>query len=90
MKNTILIALEEKHDTKKAARIAFDQAIDAIRLSLLATGEADLPGIGRLKVIETAARAGTNPKTGEKIQIPAGKKVAFKPSKTIKDQLLPL
>ena len=30
---------------------------------------------------------GSNPKTGEKIQIPAGRKVVFKVAKGLKDQM---
>jgi len=37
-----------------------------------------LPGIGRFSVNVQAAREGVNPKTSEKIQIPAKKRVSFK------------
>lgn len=38
-----------------------------------------LPGIGRFKVYVQAAHQATNPKTGEKIDVPAKKRLSFKP-----------
>lgn len=46
-----------------------------------------LPGIGTLSVKPTAARTGVRPGTAEKIQIPAGKKVAFKVASTLKGNI---
>jgi len=34
---------------------------------------------------ERAARKGRNPQTGEEISIPASKKVAFRPAKSLRD-----
>lgn len=46
-----------------------------------------LPGLGTLSVKATAARTGVRPGTSEKIQIPAGKKLAFKVASTLKGTL---
>ena len=46
-----------------------------------------LPGVGKLKVKATAARKGRNPKTGESINIPAGQRVTFSPSKELKEAM---
>jgi DNA-binding protein HU-beta len=46
-----------------------------------------LPGFGKFKVKESAAREGRNPSTGEAIKIPASKKLSFTPAKAVKDQL---
>ncbi|GAB7500107.1 HU family DNA-binding protein [Bilophila wadsworthia] len=54
---------------------------------LLAGGEVSLPGLGKLKVKETNARTGRNPRTGEAIEIPAGRKVVFSPGKDFKEAL---
>jgi nucleoid DNA-binding protein len=43
-----------------------------------------IAGFGTFKVKQTKARMGVNPKTGEKIQISAKKKVAFKAAKDLK------
>ena len=47
---------------------------------------ADKTGLGTLSVKATA-RTGVRPGTSRKIQIPAGKKVAFKVASTLKDNL---
>jgi DNA-binding protein HU-beta len=43
-----------------------------------------LVGFGTFKVVNQKARKGVNPRTGEKIKIPARKKFAFKASKNPK------
>ena len=44
-----------------------------------------LPGLGIFTMKETPARTGRNPRTGEPIEIEAGKKVVFRPSKSFKE-----
>jgi DNA-binding protein HU-beta len=46
-----------------------------------------LTGLGVFEVVTLRARAGLNPKTGEKIAIPTSKTLRFRPSKAVKDQL---
>lgn len=50
-------------------------------------GFVTLPGIGKLAAKTTKARKGRNPRTGEEIDIPAGKRVVFTAAKGIKDIL---
>lgn len=45
-------------------------------------------GFGILQVRHRAARWGRNPATGERIRIKASKKVAFRPSKDLKERVL--
>ena len=47
-----------------------------------------VPGIGKLALVDRAARQGRNPKTGETIQIPAKKAVKFRIAKACKDAIL--
>ena len=47
-----------------------------------------LPGLGKLKLKDRAARMGRNPATGETIQIPAKRVVKFQVSKAAKDAIL--
>lgn len=47
-----------------------------------------LPGIGKLKLRNRAARIGRNPATGEQIQIPAKRVVKFSVAKACKDSIL--
>lgn len=46
-----------------------------------------LPGIGKLKPAQRAARVGRNPQTGEAIQIPAKRVVKLTVSKKLTDHL---
>jgi len=47
-----------------------------------------LPGIGKLVLVNRAARMGRNPKTGEAIKIPAKRVVKFRVAKAAKDAIL--
>ena len=47
-----------------------------------------IAGLGILQVRHRAARWGRNPATGERIRIKASKKVAFRPSKDLKERVL--
>ena len=47
-----------------------------------------LPGLGKLVLVQRAARIGRNPATGEQIQIPAKKVVKFRVAKACKDAVL--
>lgn len=47
-----------------------------------------IPGIGKLVLVDRAARMGRNPKTGEALEIPARKSVKFRVSKTCKDAVI--
>jgi len=46
-----------------------------------------LTGFGNFKVVSTKPRNGRNPRTGESIKIPGGKKIRFASGKAIKDIL---
>lgn len=47
--------------------------------------EVVLPGIGKLKTKERAARTSRNPKTGEAVEVPAKTVVKFSPAKALKE-----
>ena len=47
-----------------------------------------LPGLGKLVLVNRAARVGRNPATGEQIQIPAKRVVKFRVAKAAKDAIL--
>ena len=58
-----------------------------IKETLSSGGDVRIARLGKFKVIECKEKGGVNPRTGEKIIIPAHKKVHFTPSKIIKDAL---
>lgn len=71
--------------TKKQAQQAVDAVFDAITRALGRGEEVGITGFGTFKAVKTKARMGVNPKTGEKLQIPASVKPKFKPGKDLKD-----
>jgi len=71
--------------SKKDVEHVLKTAGDVITAALIEEGEAVLPLLGKLGVVQKAARTGRNPKTGEAIQIPAKKVPHFSASKALKD-----
>ena len=71
-----------KADARKAVDTVFAAIVDAAA----AGEEVSLPGFGKFKVKETAAREGRNPSTGETIQIAASRKLGFSAAKAVKDK----
>lgn len=71
--------------TKRDAEDAIDAVISTIISTLEKGGGIQLVGFGTFSVVETKARNGINPKTQEKLKIPAGKKPVFKFSGAFKN-----
>ena len=63
---------------------AVKSLVAAIRETIRGGGKISLSGLGTFKVKARKARPGRNPKTGETIAIPAGRKISFKPSLSLK------
>lgn len=78
---------EQSGLTKKQAGEVVDAAMDVIVEAVRQGQSVGLPGLGTLSVRETAARTGVRPGTSERIQIPAGRKVAFKVASQLKGAL---
>ncbi len=64
--------------TKVDAKAALDATINAITAALAKEDKVALIGFGTFSITEKSARTGLNPRTKEKIQIPARKAVKFK------------
>lgn len=62
-----------------------DWFFEKITKSLAKGEEVGITGFGVFKTVKRAARMGVNPKTGEKIQIPAMTKPKFSAGKLLKD-----
>ncbi|POZ62680.1 HU family DNA-binding protein [Chromobacterium alticapitis] len=86
-KAELIAILSDKSGLNKADVLRVLGAFDEVLLDTLAdNGELSIMA-GKFKVKESAARTGRNPKTGETIQIPAKRKVAFVASKPLKDRI---
>jgi DNA-binding protein HU-beta len=70
--------------SKIDATKAVDAVFDGIIQSLKKGEEVRLVGFGTFDVSDRAASEGRNPRTGEKINIPASKQPKFKAGKTLK------
>ena len=68
---------------KKAIEAVFAGIVEAAKKG----EEVSLPGFGKFKVKDSAARQGRNPATGEAIEIAASRKLSFSPAKQVKDAL---
>lgn len=65
---------------KANAKAALDACLESIAQALANDDKVALLGFGTFSVQEKEARVGINPRTKEKIEIPARKVVRFKPS----------
>ena len=72
-----------KKQSEEVVSVMLESIVEAVR----GGKSVGLPGLGTLSIRETAARTGVRPGTSERIQIPAGKKLAFKVATTLKGTL---
>jgi DNA-binding protein HU-beta len=85
-KNDLIAAVAESSELTKAdAAKAVDSVLDTITGSLKKQNEVRLVGFGTFSVANRAASEGRNPRTGEKIQIPASKRPKFSAGKALKE-----
>lgn len=70
-----------KADAARAVECVFDSITDSLRNG----DEVRLVGFGTFSVANRKASEGRNPRTGEKIQIPASRQPKFKAGKALKD-----
>lgn len=87
MTKTDLVNLiaEKAEYTKKDAEKALSTVVSVISDSLASGEKIQLVGFGTFEVRDRKAKEGINPKTNEKISIPAKKVPVFKAGKALKD-----
>lgn len=71
--------------SKKDAEVIVQTVLDSIVESLKTGKKVELRGFGSFRLRERASREGRNPKTGEKVFVPAKKVPYFKPGKELKE-----
>ena len=71
--------------SKKDAEVIVQAVLDSIIDSLKGGKKVELRGFGSFRLRERASREGRNPKTGEKVFVPAKKVPYFKPGKELKE-----
>ncbi len=73
--------------SKKDAEKALNSTVQAVQEALVRGEKVVLTGFGTFEVKERKARVGHDPRTGERIQIPALKAPTFKAGKVLKEQV---
>lgn len=87
-KTELINAIAEKAElTKVQAKSALDAAIEAIGGALANGDKVALLGFGTFAVSEKGARTGINPRTKEKIEIPARKAIKFKAGAELNEKI---
>ncbi len=85
-KNDLVAVVADKTGMSKAdSAKAVDNVLDAITDSLKTGNEVRLVGFGTFSVANRRASEGRNPRTGERIHIPASRQPKFKAGKQLKD-----
>ncbi len=86
-KTQTIATLAEKTELTKAQVATFLDELATLSYTEAKNGFT-LPGIGKLVLVNRAARVGRNPATGESINIPAKTVVKFRMAKACKEAVL--
>lgn len=76
--------------TKKDAAEMYDDVFGALADVIIRGEEVAIPNLGRVKIVDRAARSAHNPTTGEAVEVPAKKVPKFQFSKNVKDAVAKL
>src|SRR5881275_82436 len=71
--------------TRKDSEVIVDTLFESVIKALKNGDKLEVRGFGSFRVRQRNARVGRNPKTGEKVEVPAKRVPYFKPSKELKD-----
>jgi integration host factor subunit beta len=71
--------------TRKDSEVMVDTMFESVIKALRAGDKLEVRGFGSFRVRQRNARVGRNPKTGDKVEVPAKRVPYFKPSKELKD-----
>jgi DNA-binding protein HU-beta len=83
-------SLAARHDlSKTTARSIIVSVFEDVAQAARKGEEVGLPGFGKFKVRDTAARTARNPATGKPVDVAAARKLVFQPAKSLKDSLKP-
>lgn len=87
-KTELISAVAERSNvTKKEAQEVVNNLFDVLSENLVKGESTVILGFGTLAVQEKPERQGINPRTREKITIPARKTIKFKASKSLVDKI---
>lgn len=73
--------------TKKHAELVVNTVFESIVESLKGGDKIELRGFGSFRIRHRGPRIGRNPKTGDKVDVPAKRVPYFKPGKDLREML---
>ena len=71
--------------TRKDSEVIVEAIFDSVVRALRTGDKIEIRGFGSFRTRQRRPRVGRNPKTGERVEVPAKKIPFFKPSKELKD-----
>jgi integration host factor subunit beta len=71
--------------TRRDSEVIVETIFDSVVHSLRAGDKIEIRGFGSFRTRQRNSRVGRNPKTGDRVDVPAKKIPFFKPSKELKD-----
>lgn len=80
----VTLLAERCEVTKKDAEEMYDDVFGTLADVIAGGEEVGIPGLGRVKIADRAARVARNPKTGNTVEVPAKKAPKFQFAKNIK------
>ena len=86
----VALLAERCEVSKKDAAEMYDDVFSTLADVIAGGEEVAIPGLGRAKIAERAAHTAHNPKTKDKIEVPAKKVPKFQFSKNIKESVAAL
>lgn len=81
----VTLLAERCEVSKREAGEMYDDVFGTLADVIASGEEVAIPGLGRVKIDIRAARTAHNPRTGEKIDVPAKKVPKFQFAKNVKD-----
>lgn len=83
----VTLLAERCEISKREAAEMYDDVFSTL-VDVIASGEeVAIPGLGRVKIDERAARQAHNPRTGDAVEVPAKKVPKFQFAKNIKESV---
>lgn len=75
--------------TRRDGEVIVDTLFEAVIGALKSGDKIEIRGFGSFRTRQRNARTGRNPKTGDKVDVPAKRVPFFKPSKELRDSVNP-
>ena len=71
--------------TKRDCEVMVDTVFEAVISAIRKGDKIEVRGFGSFRIRQRQSRIGRNPKTGERVEVPAKRIPYFKPSKELRD-----